>query len=72
MNVLVKSALAALALGAISCPVLADLVESLLAGSAPDLAGALSSFSAPAVAAWWASGGPLGAPAGTAATLATC
>lgn len=72
MNILVKSAFAALALGAISCPVLANPVESLLAGSAPNLAGALSSFSILAVAAWWASGGPLGAPAGTAATLATC
>lgn len=72
MNILVKSAFAALALGAISCPVLAGPAESLLAGSVPDLAGALSSFSAPAVASWWASGGPLGAPAGTATTLATC
>lgn len=72
MNILVKSAFAALALGAISCPTLAGPIESLLAGSAPDLTGALSSFGLPAVAAWWASGGPLGAPAGTAATLATC
>lgn len=67
MSILIPSAISALVLGAICCPLVAPATQGLIDGTG---AGAIRDLDAKLIIDWWLSGGAVASPTGTATVLA--